>query len=237
MDSNRHIDMMQAMLDDDFQTILENDPVLDELEKAKYDPQTSFFELMMILSKTFTVDGVVVSCITPAIWAYLYSIGSPYATDGDVHEIDTDIMLYVLHNGIRSVDRNLIDKANGFCASHRIDPQTAEADLKMLIYLSFRPLEMLPHASTQSDEKVRFDADWLTHLVSIVCPLVGKTSDEVIYDTSVCECMYYMIQRARENDAKGEIRRRNSDEINEAVYIRTMELGREYWEQNYGGRC
>ena len=95
---NNDIDMMRAMLDEEFNNVLKNDPIMDELEKAKYDPQTSFFELMMVLSKTFTVSGVVVSCITPAIWSYLYAIGSPYATEGKVNEIDTDIMLYLLHN-------------------------------------------------------------------------------------------------------------------------------------------
>ena len=103
----------------------------------------------------------------------------------------------------------------------------------MLIYLSFRPLEMLPRITQENSEKMRFDADWLTHVVSVVCPLTNKTSEEVIYDMSLTECMYYLIQRARENDAKGEIRRRNSDEINEAMYIRTMELGKEYWQKKH----
>lgn len=221
--------MMRAMLDEGFQQILKDDPVLDELEKAKYDAQSSFFELMMILSKTFTVSGVVVSCITPAIWAYLYAIGSPYATGEECHEIDTDIMLYLLHNGIHSIDSDIIDKANGFCASHGVDYRTAEADLKTLIYLSFRPLEMIPTTtSNQNGEKARYDADWLTHLASVVCPLTGKTSDEVIYDMSLTECYYYCIQKARETDVAGNIRRRNSDEANELIYKRTMELGKEY---------
>lgn len=228
--------MMRAMLDEEFQTVLKNDPVLDELEKAKYDAQSSFFELMMILSKTFTVSGVVVSCITPAIWAYLYAIGSPYATGEECHEIDTDIMLYLLHNGIHSIDSDIIENANGFCSSHDIDPKTAEADLKTLIYLSFRPLEMIPvSSSNQSGEKARYDADWLTHLASVVCPLTGKTSDEVIYDMSLTECYYYLIQKARETDVAGNIRRRNSDEVNELIYKRTMELGEEYAKSVDGG--
>lgn len=221
--------MMRAMLDEEFQQILKNDPILDELEKAKYDAQSSFFELMMILSKTFTVSGVVVSCITPAIWAYLYAIASPYATGEECHEIDTDIMLYLLHNGIHSIDNDLIDKADGFCSSHGLDYRTAEADLKTLIYLSFRPLEMIPTTSSnQNGEKARYDADWLTHLASVVCPLTGKSSDEVIYDMSLTECYYYCIQKARETDVAGNIRRRNSDEVNELIYRRTMELGKEY---------
>ena len=233
---NNDIEVMRAMLDEGFQQILKDDPILDELEKAKYDAQSSFFELMMILSKTFTVSGVVVSCITPAIWAYLYAIGSPYATGEECHEIDTDIMLYLLHNGIHSIDSDIIDKANGFCASHNIDYRTAEADLKTLIYLSFRPLEMVPvSTSNQSGEKARYDADWLTHLASVVCPLVGKTSDEVIYDMSLTECYYYCIHKARETDVAGNIRRRNSDEVNELIYRRTMELGEEYVKRIDGG--
>lgn len=221
--------MMKAMLDEEFQQILKDDPILDGLEKAKYDPQSSFFELMMILSKTFTVSGVVVSCITPAIWAYLYAIGSPYATGEKCHEIDTDIMLYLLHNGIHSIDNDIIDKAHGFCASHGVDYRNAEADLKTLIYLSFRPLEMIPTStSNQNGEKARYDADWLTHLASVVCPLVVKSSDEVIYDMSLTECYYYCIHKARETDVAGNIRRRNSDEVNELIYKRTMELGKEY---------
>ena len=221
--------MMRMMLEEDFQQILKDDPVLDELEKAKYDPQSSFFELMMILSKTFTVSGVVVSCITPAIWSYLYAIGSPYATGEECHEIDTDIMLYILHNGIHCIDSDIIDKAHGFCASHGVDHKTAEADLKTLIYLSFRPLEMIPTStSSQSGGKARYDADWMTHLASVVCPLTGKTSDDVIYDMSLTECYYYCIQKARETDVSGNIRRRNSSEVNALIYKRTMELGEEY---------
>ena len=138
-------------------------------------------------------------------------------------------MLYLLHNGIHSIDNDIIDKAHGFCASHGVDYRTAEADLKTLIYLSFRPLEMIPTStSNQSGEKARYDADWLTHLASVVCPLTGKTSDAVIYDMSLTECYYYCIHKARETDVAGNIRRRNSDEVNELIYKRTMDLGKEY---------
>ena len=227
-----NIEITHAMLDDEFQKILEKDPILDELEKSKHDPKTGYFELMMALSKVFTVDGVTVSCITPAIWSYLYAIGSPYTQDGEIHQIDTDIFLYILHNGIEKIDRDLVDNAAGFCEQHGINLDTAESDLRMLIYLSFRPLEMLADTTTHTD-KPRFDLDWLTHIVSVVAPMTGKTSDQIIYDTSLCECLYYCIQKAREFDYKHEIRRRNSDEINGEIYLRTMELGRQYWEKNY----
>lgn len=226
------INMFHVMLDDAFQDILQHDPVLDELEKAKHDARTDFFEMMMCLSKTFAIDGTVVSCITPAIWAYLFAIKSPYTCDGKISELDTDVVLYILHNGIKSVDEHIIDHAAGFCRLHGIDPVTAEQDIKTLIYISFRPLEMLS-ATTVQQEEPRFDLDWLTHIVSVVSPMTGKTSDDVIYNTSLCECLYYLIQEARKYDYKSQIRRRNPEEINQAIWERTMELGRKYWQEHY----
>lgn len=224
--------MMTAMLDDDFQAILQQDPVLDELEKSKYNPQTAYFELMMMLSRIFRVDGVAVSCITPAIWSYLYSIGSPYTQGGEIHQIDTDLVLYILHNGLSNIDEDLIEKANGFCEANGINIDTAELDIKTLIYLTFRPLEMLANTSTHS-EKPRFDIDWLTHIVSVVAPMTNKTAEEVIFDMSLCECLYYCVHKAREFDYKHEIRRRDSDEITQAIYERTLALGKQYWQEHY----
>lgn len=229
---NEEIEIYHAMLDDEFHRILENDPILDELEKSKHSPQLQYFELMMCMSRVFKIDGVTVSCITPAIWSYLYAIGSPYTTDGKINDIDTDVVLYILHNGLSKIDEELIEKANGFCEANGINRDTAEGDLKTLIYLSFRPLEMLV-ATGQQQEQQRYDLDWLTHLVSVVSPLTNKTSDDVIYNTSLCECLYYCIQEARKYDYKHEIRRRNSEELNEAIYERTLALGKQYWQEHY----
>lgn len=225
-------EQMSCLLDDEFQKILEDDPVLDEIERSRYSRQTAFFELMSVMSRVFAIDGVPVSVITPAVWAYLFAIGSPYCTGEEIQPLDTDIFLHILHEGVAKMDRDMVERAAGFCERHHIDHKTAEGDLKTLIWLSFRPLEMLPQHGGASEEP-RYDLDWLTHLVSVVSPMTGKTSDEVIYDTSLCECLYYVVQQARQYDYKGEIRRRNTAEYNEAVYRRTMELGRQYWEEHY----
>lgn len=220
-------ELFKAMLSPEFQRIIGDDPVLEALEQEKFNERDEYFELMMALSRVFTIDGVVVSCITPAAWAYLYSIGNAYAAGGTVREADTDIMLYVLHNGVGSIDAKLAERAAGFCASHGMDYASAEKDLRTMVYLSFRPLEMLGGGSP-GGERARFSLDWLTHVVSVVSPLAGLTAHQVMYDTSLTECFYYLIQKARQGDAKDEIRRRNSGEINEAIWLRTMELGREF---------
>jgi hypothetical protein len=67
----------------------------------------------------------------------------------------------------------------------------------------------------------------------VVAPLTNKTSDEIIFDTRLTECFYYAIQMARKSDVDGKIKRRNSDEINSAIYQRTFELGTEYYNKNY----
>ena len=98
----------------------------------------------------------------------------------------------------------------------------------------FRPLEMLNnYAGSNDNDEVRYNADWITKIVSVVCPLTNKTSDDVIYNMSLTECFYYMIQHARKFDDKGLIKRKNSAEIEAEIFRRTMELGQKYYDENY----
>lgn len=224
------LNIMLAMQDDAFAEIISNDPILQELEKEKFNHTDQFFQLMMMLSKVFTINGVTVSCITPAIWSWLYCTKNAYAIRETPSQIDTDIFLYILHNGIKNLDDDYISAAAGFCEKNSIDYIEAQADLVNMIYLSFRPLEMLSGGGSQQP---RFNADWLTQIVSVVAPLTGKKSDEIIFDMSLTQCFYYAVQMARKSDVEGRIKRRNSDEINAAIYQRTFELGTEYYNKFY----
>ena len=116
------IDLFSAMMDDEFQDILTKDKILNDLEDLKNDKTDEFFELMSILAKTFLISGLSVGVITPAVWALLYCLGNAY-TRGDkpVENIDTDIFLYVLHNGIKSVNEDIIKNAMGFCKLKNLD--------------------------------------------------------------------------------------------------------------------
>lgn len=88
---------------------------------------------------------------------------------------------------------------------------------------------MYPKINVENPEDVRFNADWLTKIVSLACQTCNKTSDEVMFNMSLCEALYYVVQKCRENDPKGTIKRRNSDEVNEEMFLRTMELGKKYY--------
>lgn len=227
------LDLLLSMQDDDFQNILKNDPVIDELEKQKYNENFQFNELMAILSKIYKINGVLVQAVTPAIWAFLYSIGNAYTRKGKtIENIDTDIFMYIISNGISNLPDDLILTASGFCIEKGIDYAQTENDIKTFIYLMFRPLEML-NTFTPENEQIRFNADWLTKIVAIVCPLTNKTSDDVIFNMALTECFYYLIQYARKFDDKGLIKRKNSDEIEAEIFKRTIDLGKEYYQKNY----
>ena len=228
-------EMLLAMAsDDEFQKILEKDEVLNELEAEKNNATDQYFELMMILSKIFKIGGVPVSCITPAIWAFLFSTGNAYAVrDKQISDIDTDIMLFLLSKGLKNVNQDYIEKAVGFCKLNNLDYAETKADLKTLVYLSFRPLEMLRMLPSAKGGEIRYNADWLTRVVSIVCPMTGKSADQVLFNMSLTECFYYFVQQARKTDTHNLIKRLNSDQINEQIYLRTMELGKQYYQAHY----
>ena len=230
------MNFLHAMLDDQFQVIIQNDEVLNDLEKQKNDKTDEFFQLMSIISKTFFIDGVACSVITPAIWSFLYCLGNAYAKqDREIEKIDTDVFIYLLHNGIIKADENIITNASGFCASKKIDYEVAKEDLKNLIYIAFRPLEMLSDLpSSDEQQEIRFNADWLTKVVSVVAPLTNLTVNDIIYNLSLTQCFYYYIQQARKADVKHTIKRKNSDEINKMIYQRTMQLGQKYFQEHYG---
>ena len=228
------LDIILAMQDDAFKQILENDEIINDLEKEKYNASLEFNELMNVLSRIFKVNGVICQTITPAIWSYLFCIGNAYAVPGKkIENIDTDIFLYLLNNSLQAVDGDIIVKAAGFCQQQGIDYIQTQADLKSLVYLSFRPLEMLNSIAGNAPDEVRFNADWLTKIVSVVAPLTNRTSQDIIFNMSLTECFYYMIQNARKSDDKGLIKRKNTDDIQAQIYKRTIELGKAYYQQHY----
>lgn len=228
------LDIMLSMQDDAFQEILKNDQIINELQKQKYNPNLQFNQLMAILSKIYKINGVVVQAITPAVWSFLYSIENAYTKKNkEIQKIDTDIFMYVISNGISNLGQDLVMSASGFCLQHNIDYEETKTDIKNFIYLMFRPMEMFNSYIVESSQQVRFNADWVTKIVSVVAPLTNKKSDDIIFNMSLTECFYYMIQNARKYDDKGLIKRKNSDEIEAEIFKRTLELGKQYYEKNY----
>lgn len=230
------LNIMLAMQDDEFQEILKNDKKINDLEKLKNDKNTEYLELMAVISKKYYICGVPVIPITPAMWCYLFSINNCFVTNQKSKNIknDIDIFLFLLANGLNGIDQNLFEKANGFCQENRIDYLEAIEEIKQMIALAFRANQMFE--SNSDSQETRFNLDWLTGIVSIVSEQTNKDSDYIMFNMSLTECMYYVVQYARKNSDKPEkFKRKNSTEINGLIYERMIELGQKYYQQKYKG--
>ena len=104
-----------------------------------------------------------------------------------------------------------------------------------MIHLAFRPLQMFPQTQTQKTD-VKFNLDWLTKIVALCAKMTNKKSDQIMFDMSLTQVLSYVVQACRQGDVNDSIRRRNSDQVNEAMYKRTLELGKIYYQKNYKNR-
>ena len=231
----QEIELLQAMMDDEFQKILQEDVILNELEKEKFNTKNAFWEVRSILSPVFEIDGYKVSAITPAIWSVLYTLDNAYTNESEITDFDTDLFFYLLATGLKNIDDNFLVTAKGYVQRLGLNYESVKMDLLYLYKLAFQPLEMMPVERRITDaENTGFGADWLTMVIQIACNATNKTSDDVLYNMSLTECNYYLINEIRKTDKEGNIKKRNSEEINKLIYERTFELGRQYYKQNYG---
>lgn len=228
-----NLEMMLAMQDDDFQIILQNDEILDELEKAKFSTQQEYAELMYTFSGKISINDIEFNILTLGIWCFLYSIQNKIVCgEENITETDIDVFMYLLHYGYDAVSDNLYEDSKDFCLKHDIDYVQAQISIYKLIKIAFRPMEMLP-SQFGTNEKSRFNLEWLTSILSTVCRMVNCDREYALYKMSMAECFYYVVHHLRENDVKGQIRRRNSDQINAEIFKRTMDLGKIYYETKY----
>ena len=186
---------------------------------------------MYTFSGKVAINDLEFNVLTLGIWCFLYSIKNGFVCGEKITKTDIDVFLYLLHHGYQGVSDNLFEDAQDFCFKNNIDYNTAQFFLHKLILTAFRPFEMLPQQS--GNEKSRFNLDWLTGIVSIVCRMVNCDRQYALYKMSMTEAFYYVIQHLRQNDIKGQIRRRNSDQINAEIYKRTFDLGKVYYETKY----
>lgn len=224
------LEMLLAMQDDQFQKILQNDKILNDLEKEKNDAQSEYLQLISVLTKSYKICNISIQPLTPILWSFLYCVKNQFVIrEKQPENIDIDVFIYLLHFGIKAIDETLFEKAKDFCKLNNINYLQAKYQILNVIYLAFRAFEMLPH----KDEQPHYNLDWLTRIVSLAVKMCGKDSEYIAFNMSLTECLYYVIQACRQGDIHNTIRRRNSDEVNEEMYKRTLELGKKYYEENY----
>ena len=216
-----------------FQKILAEDPVIAELEARRYDSRTELLCLMDVFGAERELEQLKLGFITPALWAYLHAAGNRYTTrPADAEEEDADLFLYLLTREPCELLRPLLENeaaALHFCRKNGLDFPQVHAKLSAMTERAFHALEMLPESRTaQQGEKQFFDADWLTHLCSVVAQETNETIRDVMFRMSLCVCCYCLIQHLRKHDPKHRIRRRTASELCRQIYLRTMQLAQEF---------
>lgn len=224
----------------EFQAILAADPVLIELDRQSVDLAEERLSLFEMFRGTLQIGGLTVQPITPALWAFLWSIGNRYTTDVRLaDETDTDVFMWLLTHGVRGLDCASTDlpvRAAGFCPDNGIDYVTAYTELVKMINAAFRPLAMLPSARTDENESAddrRFDAFWLAGVCAVAARESGEPARDLMFDMPLSTAYYFYVNACRENDTKNLIRRRSSAEIAEAILDRVNELGAEFCKEHF----
>ena len=227
----QRLEVLLCMQDDQFRQILANDPIIENLEKQKFNPQSEYWELMQILSGKSSLNDLVFNPLTLSAWSFLYSIKNTYVVGGTITEKDTDIFLYILHHGLDNITDDLFEDSKDFCVKNNIEYIDAKLYILEMIQLSFRPLQMLP--KTNSDEKSRFNTEWFTSIASIVYKQIGADRLFIYHKMSLIQVFSHVVNHLKQNDVKNQIKRRNSAEIDAEIYKRTYYLGELYYQSKY----
>lgn len=228
----QRLEVLLCMQDDQFRQILENDPLIENLEKQKFNPQCEYWQLMQILSGKSSLQDSIFHPLTLSIWSFLYSIKNSYVVGGTITKKDTDVFLYILHHQLSNITDDLFEDSKDFCVKNNIEYMDAKLYILEMIELSFRPLQMLPKTSSE-DEKARFNIQWLTSMASIVYKQIGADRFFIYHKMSLIQVFSHVVNHLKQNDVKNQIKRRNSAEIDAEIYKRTYYLGELYYQSKY----
>lgn len=101
--------------------------------------------------------------------------------------------------------------AAGFCENIlKMSYEDAAVIICELIKLSFKPLKLFP--ATGGTEKLIFDADWITSIITKVHKVTGYSPEYILNELSLTACCYYFAQYARLQGSNN-IHRRTDEEI------------------------
>ena len=101
-----------------------------------------------------------------------------------------------------------------------------EEGIKLIINsirVAFRPLNLFPKRQTPNNNKIIFDADWITALVAKVHSVTGESPYKIMNEMSLTAACYYFAQYARMN-GDDTIYKRSEEEILIAQDRRAVEM-------------
>ena len=184
--------------DKEFQHRFATDKELDELDSLKNNPAEELKALQSVLGLDLTFTDRKTKVLTPAKWAYLWILNSPFVTsEKPPTEIDIDLFLYILEKGVENGDVvESFNKSIGYTKTINIDYEEALKVIINAIRIAFRPLHLFPKRQGNGSKLV-FDADWITSLVARVHAVTGETPKYIMHEMSLTSACYYFAQYAR----------------------------------------
>lgn len=221
---------------EDFDRILDEDPVLKELYRDRIDRKAeldALFSLAREMRPVLPQDHDPSMILTPALWVFLWASENPYCDDfKKITEEDTGIFLYLLQRGRLDLsvrERKLLPVSAGeYCRKNAVKYPEAAALLMGRIRRTFKVLEILPAKEILSPEERAFDLYWMILLCSIASTESNHTLPEIMFRMPLSFVFYCFVTRLKKEDRNGVIRRRSSAETAEQIMKRVRFLGEEF---------
>lgn len=226
------LELQTLMNSDEFSRVLDNDPVLNELEAELEHANDELLQFVQLTGNCIYIDGVRLRPLTPALWTMLYLMKCNFMTG--VHEVghdDIDLMLYALSHNILTAGGDFADirkKAAEFGKRHIRDYDETGTDLAEVILNAFYPLTLLKAQGASGSKFEKYDCDWLVTLAAIAAKYSGRTIEYCMKEMPLALCWSLYVQHRREVTGEA-YSRRTSVEIGKAQFERTFELGKIFY--------
>ena len=218
----------------EFNMLLQDDPVLEELENQKYDKTAHYVALLEVLQLgEFSIGKLPVLPLTAAKWAFLWMLGNGFVSDSsdksDLSDTDIDVMLYIL---------SLPDLSEIDCALYAIPAAASKyrfapglprdeviREINGMICQAFLPLGMLPRKTGEKD--AYFDEIRLTAVAGCAAGESGETLFYCMNKMSL-STVFSLWGNYRRREGNEKISYPVSAEIERQITERVDQLGREF---------
>ena len=213
----------------EFQKILQTDPVLDELERSRFNMDDERAALLCMFGcKEYRLGKRTIYPLTPAVWSILWASGNRLCNDSTtVTAKDIDTFFYLLSfrkfKPIASTLDNLQLQSAGFCSDCYDDAAKLSG---RILCDAFYPLSQLPVSNSDSGTPV-YGADWLAALVMIVHEATGATVNDV-YGMPMSAVTSFFVANARKSDTHHAIFKKTDTDVAKKIIERTEQLAEEY---------
>lgn len=214
--------------DVEFNKILNEDKILDELEDREIDKEFEHICAGVMLGKNLSMLDHTFKPLTAIAVCKMWCNNNPIITgNGKLEMKHFDEFFKLLEYPESEEDFDGYTLANyGDCLEH-LD-KIVEFELK----LAFFPLNMFPSSEIKSNSQTCFDSDWLMKCAAIACRIGNFSLDDALrLPLHVISSLF--IQNARiegvkniERQAPEEILRQQAYRVSELVIDRLIELGR-----------